>query len=289
MRSFKRIGLFSKQQDSRISSTLIQLHQFLSKQSFTILATPTVASFLDIEGHDETEMADNIDLAVVVGGDGTLLQVGRLLAPKNIPIIGINLGRLGFLVDISSSNLDQQLEEMLVGKYAVESRTLLQADVYRGKKQLGSESALNDVVVHVRNDVRMIEFDTKIDGEFVNTQRANGMIVSTPTGSTAYSLSAGGPILHPSLNAVTVVPICPHTLSHRPIVVSAESEIEILLCESRDVNARVSFDGQANVNLRAGDRIIIRQHPNKLLLIHPESYDYYHILRSKLGWSTTPP
>ena len=289
MRSFKRIGLFSKQQDSRISSTLIQLHQFLSNQSFTILATPTVASFLDIEAHDETEMADNIDLAVVVGGDGTLLQVGRLLAPKNIPIIGINLGRLGFLVDISSSNLDQQLEEMLLGKYAVESRTLLQADVYRGNKKLGSESALNDVVVHVRNDVRMIEFDTKIDGEFVNTQRANGMIVSTPTGSTAYSLSAGGPILHPSLNAVTVVPICPHTLSHRPIVVSAESEIEILLCESRDVNARVSFDGQANVNLRAGDRINIRQHPNKLLLIHPENYDYYHILRSKLGWSTTPP
>jgi len=144
-------------------------------------------------------------------------------------------------------------------------------------------------VVHVRNDVRMIEFDTKIDGDFVNTQRADGMVVSTPTGSTAYSLSAGGPILHPSLNAVTMVPICPHTLSHRPIVVSAESEIEILLCESRDVNARVSFDGQANLNLRAGDRIIIRQHPNKLLLIHPESYDYYQILRSKLGWSTTPP
>ena len=289
MHTYQRIGLFSKQQDSRISSTLIQLHQLLIKQSFTILATPTVAAFLDIQAHDEAEMAENIDLAVVVGGDGTLLKVGRLLAPKNIPIIGINLGRLGFLVDISSSNLDHQLEQMLLGKYAVEPRTLLQADVYRGKKLLGSEGALNDVVVHVRNDVRMIEFDTKIDGDFVNTQRADGMVVSTPTGSTAYSLSAGGPILHPSLNAVTMVPICPHTLSHRPIVVSAESEIEILLCESRDVNARVSFDGQANLNLRAGDRIIIRQHPNKLLLIHPESYDYYQILRSKLGWSTTPP
>jgi NAD+ kinase len=253
------------------------------------MVTPTVASFLGIESHDEAEIADNIDLAVVVGGDGTLLQVGRLLAPKNIPIIGVNLGRLGFLVDISSSRLDQQLQEMLEGKYTVEPRTLLQADVFRGKKKLGSEGALNDVVVHVRNDVRMIEFDTKIDGEFVNTQRADGMIVSTPTGSTAYSLSAGGPILHPSLNAVTMVPICPHTLSHRPIVVSAENEIEILLCESRNVNARISFDGQANINLRAGDRIVIRQHENKLLLIHPEDYDYYHILRSKLGWSATPP
>jgi len=289
MRSFKRIGLFSKQQDSRISSTLVQLHQILCTQPFTIFATPTVASFLDIDASDEAEMADNIDLAIVVGGDGTLLQVGRLLAPKNIPIIGINLGRLGFLVDISSNKLEQHFEEMMEGKFAVEPRTLLQAEVFRGKKKIGSEVALNDVAVHVRNDVRMIEFDTKIDGDFVNTQRADGMIVSTPTGSTAYSLSAGGPILHPSLNAVTLVPICPHTLSHRPIVVSAESEIEILLCESRNVDSRVSFDGQANLNLRAGDRIIIRQHPNKLLLIHPEGYDYYQILRSKLGWSATPP
>ena len=289
MRSFKRIGLFSKQEDARISSTLIQLHQLLVEQSFTILATPTVAAFLDIDAHDEAEMAENIDLGIVVGGDGTLLKVGRLLAPKDIPIIGVNLGRLGFLVDISPGSLKTQFEEMMEGKYTVEPRTLLQADVFRDGKKIGSEGALNDVVVHVRNDVRMIEFDTKIDGDFVNTQRADGMIVSTPTGSTAYSLSAGGPILHPSLNAVTMVPICPHTLSHRPIVVSAESEIEILLCESRDVDSRVSFDGQANLDLKAGDKIVIRQHSNKLRLIHPEGYDYYHILRSKLGWSATPP
>lgn len=289
MRAFKRIGLFSKQQDPRISKTLVQLYAFLTKQSFDVMVTPTVGSFLDIEGHDETEIADNIDLGIVVGGDGTLLQIGRLLAPKNIPILGVNLGRLGFLVDISSASLDSQLQEMLADKYTVEKRTLLQADVFRGTKKLGSEGALNDVVVHVRNDVRMVEFDTKINGNFVNTQRADGVVVSTPTGSTAYSLSAGGPILHPSLNAVTIVPICPHTLSHRPIVVSADNEIEILMCDSRNVNARVSFDGQANINLRAGDRIVIRQHENKLLLIHPEGYDYYQILRSKLGWSTTPP
>ena len=288
MRSFKRIGLFSKQEDSRIGSTLIQLHQFLSERDYSIMVTSTVASFLQTDPHTDAEIADNIDLAIVVGGDGTLLQVGRLLTPKINPIIGVNLGRLGFLVDISSSRIDQQLSEMLDGNYTVEPRTLLHADVFRGDKKLGSEDALNDVVVHVRNDVRMIEFDTKIDDKFVNTQRADGMIVSTPTGSTAYSLSAGGPILHPSLNAVTMVPICPHTLSHRPIVVSAENEIEILLCESRNVDARVSFDGQANINLKAGDRIVIRQHQNKLLLIHPEDYDYYHILRSKLGWSATP-
>lgn len=289
MRSFSRIGLFSKQEDARIADTLLELHRFLSSQSFTISVTHTVAAFLDVEGHNDDFLADNIDLAIVVGGDGTLLQVGRLLAPKGIPIIGINLGRLGFLVDISSTNLDKQLNEILEGNYTVEARTLLQAEVFRGTKKLGSGNALNDVAVHVRNDVRMIEFDTQIDGYFVNTQRADGMIVSTPTGSTAYSLSAGGPILHPGLNAVTLVPICPHTLSHRPIVVSAESEIEILLCESRNVDARVSFDGQSNVDLKAGDRIVIHQHKNKLLLIHPEDYDYYHILRTKLGWSTTPP
>ena len=289
MRSFNRIGLFSKQQDTRIADTLHELHQFLSKQSFVVSVTHTVGSFLEIEGHDDDYLAGNIDLAVVVGGDGTLLKVGRLLAPKGIPIIGINLGRLGFLVDISSANMEAQLNAMLEGQYTVEARTLLQADVFRGDEKLGSGNALNDVAVHVRNDVRMIEFDTQINGHFVNTQRADGMIVSTPTGSTAYSLSAGGPILHPGLDAVTLVPICPHTLSHRPIVVSAESEIEIILCESRNVDARVSFDGQSNVELEAGDRIVIRQHKNKLLLIHPENYDYYQILRTKLGWSTTPP
>lgn len=289
MRSFSRIGLFSKQEDTRIADTLQKLHHFLTKQSFVVCATHTVAAFLGIDGEDDEYLADNIDLAIVIGGDGTLLQVGRLLAPRGIPIIGVNLGRLGFLVDISSANLEAQLNAMLEGHYTTEARTLLQADVYRGEETLGSGNALNDVAVHVRNDVRMIEFDTLIDGNFVNTQRADGMIVSTPTGSTAYALSAGGPILHPGLGAVTLVPICPHTLSHRPIVISSESEIEILLCESRNVDARVSFDGQANLNLLAGDRIIIRQHPNKLLLVHPVDYDYYHILRTKLGWSTTPP
>lgn len=289
MRSFNRIGLFSKQQDPRIVDTLKELQSFLSKHNFTVLVTHTVAGFLDVQGYDDDFIANNVDLAIVVGGDGTLLKSGRLLAPKNIPIIGINLGRLGFLVDISSINLSAQLETMLEGNFTAESRTLLQGQVFRGEELLGEGNALNDIAIHVRNDVRMIEFNTHIDGHFVNTQRADGMIISTPTGSTAYSLSAGGPILHPSLAAVTLVPICPHTLTNRPIVVGSESVIEILLCESREVDSRISFDGQSNVDMLAGDRIVIRQHPNKLRLIHPESYDYYHILRSKLGWSATPP
>ena len=290
MRSFNRIGLFSKQEDPRIADTLVQLHTFLTKQDFTVLTTHTVASFVGTSpSFTDQELASQIDMAIVVGGDGTLLQVGRLLATEDIPIIGINLGRLGFLVDISPEKLDEQLHAMLEGHYTVEPRTLLQTEVYRGDTLLGSRNALNDVALHVRNDVRMIEFDTQIDGHFVNTQRADGMVISTPTGSTAYSLSAGGPILHPGLNAVVLVPICPHTLSHRPIVVHSDSVIEILLCESRNVDSRISFDGQSNLDLLAGDRIVIRQHPHKLRLIHPENYDYYQILRTKLGWSTTPP
>ena len=289
MRSFTRIGLFSKEQDPRIVDTLKELQTFLSKHDFTVYATPTVAGLLNIEGHDDDFISNNIDLAIVLGGDGTLLKVGRLLTPKNIPIIGINLGRLGFLVDISSVNLSEQLETMLEGNFTVESRTLLQGKVYRGEELIGEGNALNDVAIHVRNDVRMIEFNTHIDGHFVNTQRADGMLISTPTGSTAYALAAGGPILHPSLEAVTLVPICPHTLTHRPIVVGSESVIEILMCESRNVDSRVSFDGQSNVEMLAGDRIVISPYPHKLKLIHPESYDYYHILRSKLGWSATPP
>ncbi|RVU84502.1 NAD(+) kinase [Leucothrix sargassi] len=289
MRSFNRIGLFSKEQDPRIVDTLKELESFLLKHQFTVFATHTVANYLAIDSHDDEFIADNIDLAIVVGGDGTLLKVGRLLTPKDIPIIGVNLGRLGFLVDISSVNLSQQLETMLEGNFTVEPRTLLQGQVFRGDKLIGEGNALNDVAIHVRNDVRMIEFNTHIDGHFVNTQRADGLIISTPTGSTAYALAAGGPILHPSLEAVTLVPICPHTLTHRPIVVGSDNVIEILLCESRNVDSRVSFDGQSNVEMLAGDRIVIRQHPHKLKLIHPESYDYYHILRSKLGWSATPP
>jgi NAD+ kinase len=233
-------------------------------------------------------LARHIDLAIVVGGDGTLLASGRLLAPYEVPIVGINLGRLGFLVDVSPDEMVTQLEHILRGEYREEPRFVLHAEAIREEEVIGSGDALNDVVLHVRNEIRMIEFTTRIDGHFVNTQRADGIIITTPTGSTAYALSSGGPIMHPALQAIALVPICPHTLSDRPLVISNQSVIEIQLCEDRDIPARLSFDGQNNIELESGDLLRICTRQEKVRLLHPQSYDYYHILRAKLHWGAQP-
>ena len=288
MTTFSAIGLFSKDNDDRIKTALETLHDFFKQYNFPVYADKSSAKFLNLNALDNKNIVANIDIAIVVGGDGTLLQTGRFLSEYNIPIIGINLGRLGFLVDISPEQIISQLHNIFDGKYIKETRSLLHASVFRENTLLGEGNALNDVVVHVRNDIRMIEFNTHIDGSFVNRQRADGIVIATPTGSTAYSLSGGGPILHPGLDALVLVPICPHTLSNRPIVVSNKGIIEISLCESRHVNARVSFDGQANIELQAGDKVNIKQAQHKLVLIHPEEYDYFRILRNKLGWSVRP-
>jgi len=288
MKQFSTIGIFCKENDDRIEATLNTLHDFLKAEKFNIVAEENAAKYLNIPVMDNSSFCKAIDLAIVVGGDGTLLKAGRLLSDKNIPVIGINLGRLGFLVDISPNEIAEQLSLMLDGAYTLEERSLLHAEAFRGDESLGEGIALNDVVIHVRNDIRMIEFTTHVDDTFVNTQRADGIVVSTPTGSTAYSLSGGGPILHPGLDAVVLVPICPHTLSNRPIVIGNQSLINISLCESRDVNARVSFDGQSNIELQSGDKVVIRNKSHKLKLMHPKDYDYFHILRNKLGWSISP-
>lgn len=288
MKQFSTIGIFCKENDDRIESTLKALLSFLKAKEFKIVADKSAAKIIDVPTMKTNKFCNCIDLAIVVGGDGTLLKAGRLLSNYEIPVIGINLGRLGFLVDILPADISEQLTSILNGKYTLETRSLLYAEAFRQEQSLGESIALNDVVLHVRNDIRMIEFTTHINNNFVNTQRADGIVIATPTGSTAYSLSGGGPILHPGLDAVVLVPICPHTLSNRPIVISNESTIHIKLCKSRNVNARVSFDGQSNIDLQAGDHIVIKQQSHKLQLMHPESYDYYHILRNKLGWSVSP-
>ena len=288
MKKISTIGIFCKKNDERIEATLHQLHNLLKADNYKIIAEKDAAHYLGINATPKKKFCESIDLAIVVGGDGTLLKAGRLLADKNIPVIGINLGRLGFLVDISPAQMEEQLTLMLNGEYFLETRSLLHAEAFRGEQSLGKNVAFNDVVLHVRNDIRMIEFTTHIDDVYVNTQRADGIVVATPTGSTAYSLSSGGPILHPGLDAVVLVPICPHTLSNRPIVINKESEINISLNESRDVDARVSFDGQANIELQAGDSVMIRHKSHQLQLMHPKDYDYFNILRNKLGWSVGP-
>ena len=284
MSLFSQIGVFTKPNDTRVDSTLLQLHAFLIEQGYQVFYNQNAALILNVPAMPQEDIAKRIDLAIVVGGDGTLLSAGRLLAPYQVPIVGINLGRVGFLVDVLPTEMTEQLTVILQGQYRAEHRMVLQADVIRDDEVIGGAHALNEVVMHVRNEIRMIEFDTWIDGNFVNTQRADGMIITTPTGSTAYALSSGGPIMHPSLNALALVPICPHTLSDRPLVLSSQSIIEMQLREERDIPARLSFDGHDNINLEAGDRIRIQTREEKVHLLHPASYDYYRILHSKLHW-----
>jgi NAD+ kinase len=285
---FNTIGIFTKQHDERIEATLNSLIDHLEHYDTRIMVDKSGAKTCNNRGFCHDEMMQEIDLAIIIGGDGTLLHTGRLLSNFNIPILGINLGRLGFLVDVSPTDMTNIIDQVIAGKFIKEVRTLLKARVYRGDELLGEEDALNDVVFHVRNEVRMIEFTTHINGTYVNKQRADGIVVATPTGSTAYSLSSGGPILHPGLDAVTIVPICPHTLSHRPIAIQASDTIEIKLCEGRNSDARVSFDGQSHIDIVPGDRAVIQKKQRSMTLLHPENYDYYHILRAKLHWSVQP-
>ncbi len=287
---FKRVGLLGKSEDRNVSMTLRALTAYLEQQKIRILLDQSIAGIFPEPPHpvaDRQTLADSCDLAIVVGGDGTLLNAARSLAESGIAVLGINLGRLGFLVDVSPEDMTQQLQKILAGDFIEEQRTLLHATVTRNDEILSETSALNDVVVHKKDVARMIELDTWIDDYFVNTNRSDGLIISTPTGSTAYALSGGGPILHPRLDAITLVPICPHTLSNRPIVVHDESVIKIIIHEGT-LEATVSCDGQVSHTLEAGDHITLRKHEHSLRLLHPQGHDYFAILREKLRWSEQP-
>ena len=224
----------------------------------------------------------------MVGGDGTILHAAHSLIQKEIPLLGINLGRLGFLAEISPNELEKQLAQILSGEYEEAQRIVLQASLIRNGKTIGSCCAINDVVVHAKQMVRMIEIESRVNNQYVNTLRADGYIVATPTGSTAYALSGGGPILHPSIDAIVLVPICPHTLSNRPIVVDADSRVEILLSEENRHTALASIDGQIDMDFMPGDTIVIEKCKHVLRLIQPKNYDYFDVLRVKLRWSTSP-
>ena len=291
MSGFQTIGVITKQSDPRLGDTLQALLEFLASRDLDILVDASAAPLLNHPAGrvvTREELALKADLAIVVGGDGTLLNAGRTLADADVPLLGINLGRLGFLVDVSPEEMTARIDEILGGDYREARRFLLDAAVVRGEEVIGRAVALNDVVLHVRDVVRMIEFDTYIDDHFENTQRADGRVVSPPTGSTAYALSGGGPILHPALDAIVLVPVCPHTLSHRPIVVKGDSRIEVRVCAHNKDPAQVSFDGQANLDLEPEDRIVITKKQKPLRLLHPKGHDYFHILRAKLRWGEQP-
>jgi NAD+ kinase len=228
--------------------------------------------------------AEGTDLGIVLGGDGTLLAAARILAALDIPLLCINLGRLGFLADISPAETFDVLPAILGGEFCAEQRLLLEIQIHRGAQVLGTGIALNEVALHKWDSLKMIEFETRAGGRLLNRQRADGLIVATPTGSTAYALSAGGPILYPDLRALVVVPICQHTMAIRPMVLGAQQAIEIELTNDSWSKARVVCDGQQSLPLEIGDRVLIRARERPLRLIHPAGYDYFELLRTKLHW-----
>jgi NAD+ kinase len=230
------------------------------------------------------ELGLKCDLIVVVGGDGTLLDAARSLAPHGVPLLGVNLGRLGFLVDVPPGTIKDAVRSVLAGDFTREDRLMLNASLEQDGQIVETHLALNDVVLHGRGLPRVLEFESRIDGGYITTHRADGLIIATPTGSTAYALSGGGPVLHPSLDAIGVVPICPHTLSDRPIVAPASSKMAITLHPDCINPAIVSWDGQEIADVNPGDTVKISRAPTQLCLIHPREYDYFDILRTKLHW-----
>jgi NAD+ kinase len=284
---FQRIGLVAKPDDPRLASTLLAIHAFLVERGCSVIAGPNAGRVLADRAATLPldELGAHCDLVVVVGGDGTLLSAARALVDAHMPLVGVNLGRLGFLVDISPDRALESLGTILDGEYQEDRRFLLSAQVGPSAPIL----AFNDVVFHKWNVARMIEFETWVDGVLVDAQRSDGIIVSTPTGSTAYALSGGGPLMTPSLDAIVMVPICPHTLSNRPIVVHGGCEIAITVCGRTDpAHVRVTCDGQATVEIGAADRLVVRQHPNPVRLFHPADHDHFELLRAKLGWGDRP-
>ena len=233
---------------------------------------------------DHASIARRCDLVVVVGGDGSLLGVGRDLAHTGVPVLGINRGGLGFLADIAPERIHRQLGEVLDGKYRVEDHFLLEAEVRRGDERIGGSPALNDVVVHPGSMARMMEFSLEVDGEFVYDQRSDGLIVASPTGSTAYALSAGGPIMHPSLDAIVIVPMFPHTLTSRPLVVRGAAEIAVTI--GTVDRAQVNCDSQVDFDLESGDLVRIRKYGTPLRLLYTYGHSFYESCRSKLDWAS---
>lgn len=283
---FKTISLIGKYKSPEIAEPLMALARFLEGRGVRVLLDPLTASHM-ARNHLEVMPLDEAgplsDLAIVVGGDGTMLNVARTLAPFDVSLVGVNQGRLGFLTDISVGNMLHTIGEILDGKYVTEERMLLSAKVFRAGGEIFAVRAFNDVCIAKGADGGLIELEVRIDGRFVYLLRADGLIVSTPTGSTAYALSAGGPILHPALSVFAIVPVCPHTLSNRPIAVNSEVRIEVLM--HRCADARVHFDSHSHCELQPDDRVMVERFQRSMRLLHPVGHNYYHMLREKLHWS----
>lgn len=283
---FKTIALIGKYKNRDITLPLLDLARHLAEQRFNVvLDALTVIQMEKVEFPVLTldEIGQQADLAIVLGGDGTMLNIARTLVDCDVPLVGVNQGRLGFLTDLTVDTMQATLSTMLDGQFIVENRILLAAEVFRETGTVFKELAFNDVVLHRGISSGMIEFEVRIDGEYVYALRSDGLIVATPTGSTAYALSSGGPILHPKLDLMALVPVCPHTLSNRPIVIGGDAVVEIKLHGATET--KIYADSHSWFDLGEHDQIVIRRHPKTIRILHSVHHSYYRMLREKLGWS----
>lgn len=285
---FQSIGIFGKYTGNQCWENIQVLIDFLESKNRTVyLDKPSCKKFPKhetVQMLERDELKSKIDLAIMVGGDGTFLDVARCITDNDVPILGINLGRLGFLTDISPDDMLDTMEEVLSGVYQEELRNVLQVSVYENDDLVFQERAINDVVIHKTDSPRMIEFETFVDGRFLNSQRSDGMIISTPTGSTAYALSAGGPILDPGLDGISLVSINPHTMSTRPYVINGSSEVELRAHEYCEKTAQIICDGQITQDISPKHRTVVKRNEHYLRLLHPKGHDHFELLRAKLRW-----
>jgi NAD+ kinase len=280
-KSFQHIALIGRARNE-IADTLEAVKDYLIQKKLAVYLEENTAEMMapnQLPKFTEQNIPTVVDLMIVVGGDGSLINAAHCALPHNLPVLGINRGRLGFLTDIHPNELSK-IDDVLSGNYIAEKRFLLKAT--HAKTPLGI--ALNDVVLLPGDSAQLIEFDIFINNNFMCQQRADGLIIATPTGSTAYALSGGGPILHPYLNAIVLVPMFPHTLSSRPIVIDGDAKIELFIRDNNEMLPCISCDGQHRISVQPGSRITITKHENTLQLIHPENYEYFETLREKLGW-----
>jgi NAD+ kinase len=284
-KAFESVALIGKITNPDIRQHVLALARFLDARGIRVMVEQLTARHLDIEGFPIValnEIGQRAGLAVVLGGDGPMLMAARELVNCGVPLVGVNQGHLGFLTDLTTASMLESISRMLAGEYTREQRLLLGASIVRDGRVESQGHALNDVVISKGGVARLIDLELTINGEFVHRQRSDGLIVSTPTGTTAYALSAGGPLLHPTLDAIVLVPICPHTLSNRPFAINSMSRVEITLCGPDD--ALMHFDGQLHAKLHCGDKVVVQRLEQAVTLLHPLGHSHYAMLREKLHW-----
>jgi NAD+ kinase len=286
-KQFKKVALIGKYMNQSalhlMQNDLLDLARHLTDNKFEVLLEQLTAQHAQLRDYQTLsleQIGEIADVAIVMGGDGTMLSVARSLIETDVPLVGVNRGRFGFLTDLRAEDMLAEIDKILAGDFIKEPRMLLATQVLRNGKVVHSGYALNDVVI--KSGLRLIELEVEIDRQFVYKQRSDGLILSTPTGTTAYALSAGGPILHPNLEAISLVPICPHTLSNRPIAVNSASQIEVTLVQFSE--AHLSIDGQLQIDLAIGDKIAVQRAEKNISLLHPANYCYFDMLRNKLNW-----